>query len=325
MQDLPCAAPHVSVVLPVYNGGTYLSQAIDSVLRQTYGDFELIAVDDGSTDGSADLIAGYAAQDPRVKFLRKPNSGISETLNLGLNAARGSWIARLDADDMMMPTRLERQLAFIHADPDVVATGSYYELMNAKGERCGVRQPLPRDHDELARYLKARALLTFTHPTMLYRRDLALSLGGYRKSFEPCEDTDLFARMLDTGGIILIQQEMLTLYRVHGGSISTRKATEMFHKVRFIFHNFYGKQEGRPPIDYDAFRLLQRRLPLADRLRLNRDFLSEQLYRAYTRALVDGRRLEATLCLGMTAALRPAKAIRRGFRTMPLRRLRLGA
>src|ERR1700730_10992449 len=135
--------PRVSVLIPVFNGEPYLAAAIESVQAQTFEDYEFIIVDDGSTDGSADMIAGFAASDPRIRAYRKSNSGISETLNLGIAEARGDRNARLDADDIMLPHRLERQLAFVSGASDVVAAGSYYGILDpARGSRATLRPPV---------------------------------------------------------------------------------------------------------------------------------------------------------------------------------------
>src|SRR5206468_8588349 len=126
--------------------------------------------------------------------------------------------------------------------------------------------PVPRTRKELARLLERRECLTFTHPTMIYQRKAAIEAGGYCKELEPCEDVDLFARLLAAGGSILIQPEVLTLYRVHAGSISQRAATQQFVKRHYVFHNFYAVREGLRPISYEAFVALRARRPLAERL-----------------------------------------------------------
>jgi len=312
-------SPRVSVVMPVYNGGRYLSEAIESVLAQTFEEFELVIVDDGSTDGSADAIADLAARDRRIKAFRKPNSGISDTLNRGLAEARAEWIARLDADDIMLPHRLERQMAFVLGDSEIVAAGSYYDIIDAEGARCGTLRPLPRDRGELQRFLDAREPLTFTHPTMIYRRNVAVALGGYRSDYEPCEDTELFARMLAMSGVILIQPEVLTLYRVHAGAVSHRHTTQMFLKRHFVYHNFYRELDGRPAVSYQEFLASRARLPIARRLWLAREYASEVLYRAYTTALVAHRPMRAASFLAGAAALRPWKALKRGWRAVAAR------
>ncbi len=312
-------SPRVSVLMPVFNGGPYLSIAIESVLAQTFGDYEFVIVDDGSTDESPDVIADFAARDSRVRALRKDNSGISDTLDLGIAEARGDWIARLDADDVMLPRRLERQIAFVSADSEIVAAGSYYDIIDATGARCATLRPLPRDRDELQRFLDGREPLTFTHPTMIYRRTIAMALGGYRRNYEPCEDTELFARMLAMSGVILIQPEVLTLYRVHAGAISQRQVTEMFMKRHFVYYNFYRELDGQPAASYEEFLASRARLPVARRLRFAREYGSERLYRAYTSALVAHHPVQAASYLACAAALRPWKALRRGWRSVAAR------
>ncbi len=310
------AAPRVSVVMPIYNGADYLAASIDSVLAQTMGDFELILVDDGSTDRTGEIIRDYAARDPRIVSIAKSNSGIADTLNQGLAAARADWIARLDSDDLMLPERLERQLAFVAADPALAAAGSYYELIDAAGRSHGIRLPLPRTREELAGFLAAREPLSFLHPSMMFRRRLALDVGGYDKRTEPAEDVALFARMLATGAPILIQPEVLLRYRVHPNTISAKTATRQFMSVAWIYHNFYGARDGQPPLTYDGFLDHQRHQPWTERLALRTTLLSDGLYRRYATALVGGRTTVAMAYLAAASALRPMKAIRRALRSL---------
>ena len=310
------AAPRVSVVMPIYNGAEFLALSIDSVLAQTIADFELILIDDGSTDGTAAIIHAYAARDARIVPVAKPNSGIADTLNRGLAVARGDWIARLDADDLMVPQRLERQLAFLAANPDLIAAGSYYEIIDPAGFSHGTRLPLPRTRDELAGFLAAREPLSFLHPSMMFRRQTALDLHGYDKRTEPAEDVDLFARMLATGAPILIQPEVLLRYRVHANTISAKTATKQFMTVAWTYHNFYAARDGRPILPYQAFLEHQRHRPWTERLALRSRLLSDGLYRRYAAALVGGRRTTAFAYLAAASALRPAKAIRRALRRL---------
>ena len=312
----PRVAPRVSVVMPIYNGAAYLAESIETVLAQTMPDFELILVDDGSTDATPEIIARYAARDARIVPLAKANSGISDTLNQGLAAARAEWIARLDSDDLMLPERLARQLAFVEADPELVAAGSYYELVDTAGRSRGSRMPLPRTRAELAGFLAAREPLSFLHPSMIYRRSAAIELGGYEKAAEPAEDVALFSRMLATGAPILIQPEVLLRYRVHPDAVSSRNATRQFMSVCWIYHNFYAVRDGLPPLGYDAYLDHIRRRPLKERLALRIKLLSDGLYRRSATARVGGRRTAALAYLAAASALRPAKAIRRALRSL---------
>ena len=310
------AAPRVSVVMPIYNGAAFLASSIDSVLAQTIPDFELILVDDGSTDGTAEIIRDYAARDARIVPVAKPNSGIADTLNRGLAVARGEWVARLDSDDLMVPERLERQLAFMAANPDAIAAGSYYEIIDPAGASHGTRLPLPRTRDELAGFLAAREPLSFLHPSMMFRRQTALDLHGYDKQTEPAEDVDLFARMLATGAPILIQPEVLLRYRVHSNAVSAKSATQQFMKVAWTYHNFYAAREGRPTLSYQGFLEHQRHRPWTERLALSTRLASDGLYRRYAAALVGGHKPVAFAYLALASALRPTKAIRRALRRL---------
>src|SRR5690606_32227529 len=125
------SAPRVSVVMPVYDGARLVRQAIDSLLAQTYGDFELLVVDDGSRDGTAELVE--QVRDPRVRLLRRPPGGTSAALNAGLDEARGEYVARLDHDDLAAPTRLAEQVRFMDRHPWIGGSGTWVRTLRARG------------------------------------------------------------------------------------------------------------------------------------------------------------------------------------------------
>jgi glycosyltransferase involved in cell wall biosynthesis len=310
------SVPRVSIVMPVFNEAALLPATLDSVRRQSFTDFECIVVDDGSTDSTPRILAACAADDARFRIVTQPNGGITRALNAGLGVARGAWIARLDGDDLMLPNRLERQLAFAEGEPGLAGCGCDYDIIDMVGRRRGTRHPLPRSRDELERFYAAGEPLSFTHPTMLYRRDLALELGGYRSEYEPAEDVDLFARMLATGAPILIQPEVLMQYRIRPGSISGRNAARQFQMVRFVYHNFYARRAGRAELSQAEFAALQRQLPLTARLSASAQALSDRLYRHYSAALMTDRPVRAGLYLAAAASLRPAKALKRFLRSV---------
>jgi glycosyltransferase involved in cell wall biosynthesis len=312
MTGLP---PRVSIVIPAFNEAALLPAALDSVQRQSLEEFECIVIDDGSTDATPDILADYARRDRRFRIVTRANGGISRALNAGLGAAQAPWIARLDADDIMLPNRLHSQLAFAEANRDLAACGCCYDIIDMAGRRRGTRRPLPRDRDELNHFLAAREPLSFTHPTMLYRRDLALRLGGYRPEYEPSEDVDLFARMLATGAAILIQPEVLMQYRIRPGSLSGRKSRLQFQMTRCIYHNFYAARAGQPVLTFAQFELFERRQPFHTRVRIRLLAWSDQLYRRYSAALMADRPVPAGCYLAAAALLRPTKAIRRACRS----------
>lgn len=210
------AKPKISVILPVYNGQDYLTEAIDSVLSQSFSDFELIIVNDGSTDGSAAIIEKLG--DSRIRFFQQSNKGLAATLNRAISLARGAYIARQDQDDVCLPSRFERQVAFLDANPDVGMVGTSAEI------RVG--------NERTNRYLKhpvANASLKFgllfdnhfVHSSVMIRRSVLEGLGGYSEDSarQPPEDYELWSRVMKKYKLANLP-EVLLAYREVEGSMS---------------------------------------------------------------------------------------------------------
>ena len=214
-------APRVSVVLPVYNGKEFLAEALDSVLRQTFRDFEVLVIDDASTDGSATVAEGF--RDPRVRVVRHDqNRRLPATLNHGLDLARGDFVARMDADDVCLPARFARQVAFLDAHPDVVVCGTWVRLFGAGAERVRT-YPVSPEAVETFRFFHC----PFAHPTVMIRRTW---LEERRLRYDPAavavEDFDLWTRLLPSArGANL--PAALVRYRLHGASVTARDWTAM--------------------------------------------------------------------------------------------------
>jgi glycosyltransferase involved in cell wall biosynthesis len=145
------STPQVTVVLPVYNAEAHLAAAVESVLSQTFADFEVLAINDGSTDGSGAILTRYAAANPRLRVIDQPNRGLIEVLNRGVREARGRWVARMDADDVCLPRRLERQVAHLAAHPDVALLGGWVATIDEAGRLLADVVPFPVTHDECGR------------------------------------------------------------------------------------------------------------------------------------------------------------------------------
>ncbi len=214
--------PPVTVVMPVYNGAAFLGDAIGSVLAQTFADFELLVVDDASSDESADVIASY--RDPRIRFERNArNLGQTATLNRALELARGRYVARLDQDDVSLPLRLERQVELLDRRPEVDVVGTWGFLIDAGGRRVGAMRRRVRDRGN---FLGALAVgeCPFWHPSVVFRRDAIRALGGYDPSFAPADDVDLWTRLALRGGQGVVLPEVHCLYRLHRRQQSTTAA-----------------------------------------------------------------------------------------------------
>lgn len=232
MEALPMAPgggdrPRITVLLPVHNGGAYLDAAVRSILGQTFPDFELLAIDDGSTDGSGEVLRGY--RDPRLRLVENSrNLGIVETLNRGLSLARGEYIARMDSDDISLPERFERQSRFLDAHPEVGVVGTSGGLIDGREESLGsFRYPL--SHEAIC--FSLHFFNPLAHPSVMMRREVVLSSGGYRSvglsrgetSFP--EDYDLWWRLSDLTRLANLPNRLLLL-RKHVGTVTARHMEE---------------------------------------------------------------------------------------------------
>ncbi len=205
--------PLISVLVPVYNGMPYLPETIESIRAQTFVDFELIALDDGSTDASAQYLSSVA--DKRLRVERLQRGGLSAALNHGLRIARAPIVARIDADDVALPDRLRLQFEFLSQHPECVALGCQSQHINERGEAVGEgRYPTSPAAIRWEALFRSPVL----HPGSMYRRDHVLALGGYRKEFDVAEDYDLWTRLLTRGTLANLPQQLLR-YRIHSRSV----------------------------------------------------------------------------------------------------------
>lgn len=213
----------VSVILPVYNAERYLADAVESILGQTFTDFEFLIVNDGSTDGSPAILDRYAKQDSRIRLWHRPNAGHVASLNLMLGEARGQLIARMDADDVAMPERFTLQVGAFAEDTSLVLAGGQIELIDAESRRIGVlSQSLT--HEEIDGF-HLRGHTSVCHPAAMFRRDPVLRLCGYGEAFMCAEDLDLWLRVGEIGRLKNLPQVVLQ-YRIHDKSVSSQRQAE---------------------------------------------------------------------------------------------------
>lgn len=212
------------MLLPVWNGEAFLEQAIESILGQTFTSFELIAIDDGSSDRSADIAEAFASGDARVRALRRPHEGLSAALNAGIAAARGEYVARMDADDVSVPGRLGKQVAYLDAHPECVAVGGWIEVIDEAGRHVG-RKTYVTTHDEISAAL-LRGISPIAHPTIVARRDALRAVGGYDARCYPSEDLDLWFRLGERGELANLAETLLR-HRRHKAAVGVREREKM--------------------------------------------------------------------------------------------------
>ncbi|MCQ6265561.1 glycosyltransferase [Fictibacillus sp. WQ 8-8] len=214
----------VSVVMPVYNGEAFLMESVDSVLNQTYKHFELIVVNDGSTDRTKDILSSL--NDDRIKSIHlEKNGGAANALNIGIKEAKGDWIAIQDADDISLPNKLEEQIRYICEHPDATAVGSLIECISGHAEvpMRNLQIEATRNHLSSKEHIHAYRfyLNPFCHGSVLFSKSIFNQIGGYDPQYKICYDYDLWLRMLELNPIHKIPI-VLYQYRVHSGSISRK-------------------------------------------------------------------------------------------------------
>lgn len=200
-------APSLSVVLPVFNGMPYLELAVGSILSQTFTDFEFVILDNGSTDGSVQLLEGFAEQDARVRLFVEPRPlGMVGSSNAAVAKSSGALVARMDADDLSRPQRLERQVDVLSRRPDAALVGVLGDAIDGFGRRAK-----PRDRSRL---FGSNSLAPCDHGSIMFRREIFDRVGGYREGTEGFEDQDLYRRITKHGKLLVLT-ELLYSYRFH--------------------------------------------------------------------------------------------------------------
>ncbi|MFZ4396973.1 MAG: glycosyltransferase family 2 protein [Kiritimatiellia bacterium] len=212
----------ISVVLPVYNGERFLAEALDSILAQTFGDFELITVNDGSTDGSLAILQTYATRDPRLRIITRPNTGVARSRNEGLAAAQGELIAWMDADDVARPERFRRQYQFLQKNGSIGAVGAAFQAVDETGACIGAPKIFPSKPGVIHKDLQ-RGSCVMAQTLVMARREALRRVGGYRGLFTPAEDYDFWLRLSEVAELANLP-DVLQLYRIHSQSLSMKYA-----------------------------------------------------------------------------------------------------
>lgn len=272
----------ITILLPVYNGEKYLQPTLNSLLNQSWQDFELLVLDDGSTDSSIDIL--HSIKDDRIRVIRQKHHGLSHVLNKGIFEARTPYVARNDQDDLSLPHRLERQLMVMKAYPEIGILFSYYTKFgavrkwnNVDKQDCSPGKIKPfnplRDGCQLG-------------STMFARTNLLRSSGGYRQEYYPADDWDLALRLAPTGNIFLLCEPLVS-YRFHIGANTYRFFKVMQEKSRWAEDSFHKRIQNEQELSYDRF-LDTRSKKRWDRMNRTRIDFAKLLMRAAGQYYLDG-------------------------------------
>ena len=294
--------------MTTYNALPYLRQSVESILGQTYENIDFVIVNDGSTDGTRDYLDSLT--DVRVNVFHEKNRGTAGASNFGLQYCRRKYVARMDADDISLPTRLEKQLAFMDANPDVSLVGSQIQVIGEKS--AGLVIAIPTRHDAIL-----SALLSLNHGmnhgSCMYRNEWITSLGGYWNKHRTYDDWDMFLRMSEVGQLANLP-EVLYQYRTLPSSIVGSSFTEMRKYLLYANECLLSRRAGKVEPDleeflsrYDKRPWLLKRLQAVDAFALNQ-------YRLAVSEICVNQKLQGYSRLAFAGLCSPSRALQRIFR-----------
>ena len=303
----------VSVVIPAYNAETYVKAAVESALRQTHTNVEVVVVDDGSADGTRDVLASVS--DKRLRVVHQPNSGVALARNSGIEIGRGPFVAFLDADDVWLPTKLARQLAALEANPSWVAVGAFMHHISSSGRIVAMAgQPVgDREREQVRR---AR-LMPFPVSSLLVKRRVLDRTGLFDPEFAKLgqvEDLDFLSRIAAQGDIGCVK-DVLGGYRVHGASASARQFRLQRAGARYLAARHAARDRG---VELDFGNFMASRRWWERVVTLRRD-VAAFCYRSSGIAIADRRFFEAVMWALPAAALGPLRVAERLRRQRGLR------
>lgn len=252
------SSPFISVVMCCYNAEQWLRDSIESVLNQTYGDFEFIIVDDGSSDKTLSILREYANLDARVLVVEKSNSGLTDSLNVAINLARGQWIARIDADDICEANRFQLQVSEVIAYPSLVYLGGGLVLIDERGHLGRVYR-YPSTHDSLVKSM-ATARRFPAHSSAFFKAEAFRSVGGYRTRFRRSQDLDLWLRLSEVGEMAALDKTLVRI-RKHSAQVSHEDSgRRQVIDARMAIVSYWLRRNGfMDPVDCDELRYVKYR------------------------------------------------------------------
>ena len=285
--------PRVTVLMSVYNSEQYLAEAIESILGQTFTNFEFLIINDGSRDGSLKILKAYEKKDPRIRLISRANKGLVASLNEGIEKAKGEYLARMDSDDVSVPTRLEKEAAYLDVHPSVGLVGSNYTVIDESGKHLTSTNVFTHPHDLKIAQVTCNQ---YGHGSIMARLELIKELGGYDVSVGHVEDYHLWTRLSRVADIANFE-EPLYLYRRNSEGITQQNLALQIQQT-FAVRNAAFKHFLTHRWQYKLFRWHPSGHAYRDRKAvLFRDFA--YLYRQ------NGRRLNALLMLLCALVLQP--------------------
>jgi glycosyl transferase family 2 len=280
----------VSAIMPVYNGEVFLAEAIDSILSQTFSDFEFIIIDDGSTDKTPEILSGYASRDARIRVYRQENKGVAHSVNRAVSLATGRYIARMDSDDIALPSRFQLQFDFLENHPEIGVLGGAMTMISAKGQPLRVLRT-PRSDSEIR---SATGQLFMVNGTVMMKSVVARTVHS-RQQLRGGIDYDFLLRALEQYEFANLD-DVLLQRRIHANQVSVRQMKNQAMSCRAALAAKELRRAGQPdPLDSAS----EIDLPTLERLGINRLEIQQTLLANYAFWMELLRRSDPDAALGM--------------------------
>jgi glycosyltransferase involved in cell wall biosynthesis len=261
----------ITVLMSVYNGRPYLNEAVESILEQTHEDFEFLIIDDASTDGSREILEGWANRDDRIRLiLHDENCGLGYSLNEGTREAHGTWIARMDDDDISVRSRLKKQVAYLERNPNTDVLGAWAVDIDGEGNKLS-RRTYPINHGEIARLIWTNPII---HPTVFFRKAAIQAVGSYDPTVRKRQDYELWFRCLQGGLRFANIPEILLKYRFTGDYYERNDLQVAWNQAKMGWRGCW--RVGASPVAYAGVGVPVLRALLPQRMNA---FLHRQLHR----------------------------------------------
>ena len=300
----------VTVLMSVYNGMPHLPPAVDSILNQTFEDFTFLIINDGSKDGSERYL--NQLDDPRIQLVHQLNRGLGAALNTGLAMCKTEFLARMDADDMSLPTRLEAQLSFLRSHSEVGMVGTQFSYFGAEGRR--VFSPhMPCGHETIYTDL-LHARLSFVHASLMCRTSVLRQISGYASKVSD-GDWDMFLRAAEVTRLANLD-EVLYLWRIHSGNISVGHLTELHKELAYGCDGAKRRAKGQPELCFDEFVARQHARPFWERAVEAMDHYALVQYRRALVEILNSNWITGYLRLVWAASFSPRRTLQRIYRTV---------
>lgn len=299
--------PFLSVIMPVYNQEKYLKEAIESVLDQEFKNFEFLILDDGSTDSSARIIRDCAKRDNRIVPFFEQNTGKCEAIGYLVNKANTNLLAFLDADDVMLPQRLKRQVEFHRENPDVDASSCHCLYIDENGRNLGKqRYTFLKSIEDCKKVVPENKIVLCAFTGLMTSKNSFIETGGLRQQFWPSEDEEFVNRLIEKGFLLVIIQEELMKYRVHSSSITNSNVWHSFVETHgYVHHCIHLRREGKPEITYDKFMEMRELESFWIKWNRRRTYLAKVFHREAGFSFFTGKYLSFIWKFGVAAFLNP--------------------